>query len=591
MKNWIIWSLLSLVLIASFLIRVLPNYRLVFQPSMVIFNEVDPWYHMRLVDYMAVNFPAPLIWDQYATLGGASVGYYPLMAWIIISISILTGIDYNIIGAFLPPIAACLCLLLIFLISSTIFKASWLGLGSALIASILPSQFLQRSVLGNTDHHILEVLFLLLSTFFLIKFSENSKIRYSILSGLSLSLYFTNWWGSLMVLVPLGLWALVTNLNFYTKNISTLKFNLGVILLLSLISISLLVIKESLVNTSMYLYSLGTLTGLSLLLLALSYLKRPYYFSILGLILVLGLTVSIHTGIFIQVIELSKYALGTLYSTIGEAAPMDIYKYFDIYNVAALLVLPGLYIYTKKRFSYLFLILTLFFFTLSIFQIRWSYYLIISISILCSYFIYWLSQQVAKNFKAPIYTVALLMLLIPSIKGNIQMVTSPLLLNPAWGQALIWLNINTPQPYTSPSAYTEPNPGKPKYTILSWWDYGHWIIRIGQRVPLTSPTIQGIPKAKDYAFLTAQSPEEAKKYLVDLKVKYIIIDKDMVEGKFYAIIMRQAIIPQSEIPNLYEKAMVRRLYTTEVEGYKLVYDNGVVKILEVLDYEKVSLGK
>ena len=590
MKNWITWILLALILIASFLIRVLPNYNLIFQPSMVVFNEVDPWYHMRLVDYMMVHFPFPLLWDQYATLGGARVGYLPIMAWTVAGLSLLTGIDYNIIGAFLPPIAACISLFIIFLIGLSLFKSNWVGLGAALIASILPSQFLQRSVLGNTDHHILEALFLFLATLFIIKFSEKYRIIYAVLSGFSITLYFMNWWGSLMMLVPLATWILLTSLKIYFQNQKSLKFHIGILILLISTFLPLLLIKDSLPDISLFLYSFIGLVGMTTLLGLIAYLPKKYYISILSISFLAVLVLTYNIGLLKNILDLSKYALGSFISTIGEASPMDLYTYFSIYNVAAVLVFPGLYFYTKNRNSAFFLILTLFLFTLSIFQIRWSYYLILSIAIMCSYFLYWLSQQVTKDFKAPIYTVAILMLLIPSIKGNIQMVTSPPLLGPAWGQALIWLNINTPQPFSDTKAYLDTNPGQPKYTVSSWWDYGHWIIRIGQRVPLTSPTIQVIENNSDSQFFTAQNTTDAKAYLKGLKVKYIMIDEAMVTGKFYAIVVRQG-YNIKDVSKWYEKAMVVQLYKKGVDGYKLVYDNGDVKIFEVLDYEKISSGE
>lgn len=589
MKSIIIWILLGLILTGSFLIRVLPNYNLIFQPSMVVFNEVDPWYHMRLVDYMVTNFPSPLLWDQFATLGGARVGYLPIIAWTVAGTSLLTGIDYNIIGALLPPLAACLCLIIIFLIGLTLFRSAWVGLGAALIASILPSQFLQRSVLGNTDHHILEALFLFLTTLFILKFSENYKIRYSILAGLSFSLYFMNWWGSLMMLVPLAAWILFTSLKIYFLNLKSIKFHLGSLLLILSTFLPLLLIKDLLPDTSLFLYSFLGLVGLTILLGIIAYLPKSFYIVVLTLTFSIIAVLTYNIGLLKNILDLSKYALGSFISTIGEAAPMDLYTYFNIYNVAAFLVIPGLYFYTKNRNYSFFLILTLFLFTLSIFQIRWSYYLIISIAIICSYFLYWISQQVSKNFRAPIYTIAILMLLIPSIKGNIQMIKDPPLLTPAWEEALIWLNISTNPPYEDPKAYLKPNPGEPSYTVSSWWDYGHWIIRIGRRVPLTSPTIQVIKDNSDSQFFTAQNPEDAKIYLKGLKVKYVIIDEAMVTGKFYAIVVRQG-YDIKDVSKWYQKSMLVQLYKKGVDGYKLVYDNGDIKIFEVLDYEKVSLG-
>jgi hypothetical protein len=392
------------------------------------------------------------------------------------------------------------------------------------------------------------------------------------------------------MLVPLATWIFFTSLKIYFKKQKSLRFHLGVLIILICTFLPLLLIRDSLPDTSLFLYSFLGLAGMTILLGSIAYLPKKIYISILTVAILSILLITYNIGLLKNILDLSKYALGSFISTIGEAAPMDLYTYFNIYNVAAILVFPGLYLYSKNRYSSFFLILTLFLFTLSIFQIRWSYYLILSVAILCSYFLYWISQQVTKNFKAPIYTVAILMLLIPSIKGNIQMLKDPPLLTPAWEESLIWLNLSTPPPFEDPKAYLSTNAGEPKYTVSSWWDYGHWIIRIGQRVPLTSPTIQVIENNSDSQFFTAQNPEDAKAYLKGLKVRYIIIDEAMVTGKFYAIVVRQG-YNKKDVYKWYENSMIVQLYYKRVDGYKLIYDNGDIKIFEVLDYEKVSLGQ
>ncbi|GAI14766.1 unnamed protein product, partial [marine sediment metagenome] len=29
------------------------------------------------------------------------------------------------------------------------------------------------------------------------------------------------------------------------------------------------------------------------------------------------------------------------------------------------------------------------------------------------------------------------------------------------------------------------------YSVMSWWDYGHWITRIAHRIPISNPFQQG----------------------------------------------------------------------------------------------------
>jgi len=89
----------------------------------------------------------------------------------------------------------------------------------------------------------------------------------------------------------------------------------------------------------------------------------------------------------------------------------------------------------------------------------------------------------------------------------------------------------------------EPYPYPPgAYGTLSWWDYGHWVLRIGRRIPVANPTGRGAERAA--RFLTATSEEEAEAQARGV-VRYVIVDDglpliltepdDLLLGKFNAV--------------------------------------------------------
>ena len=59
-----------------------------------------------------------------------------------------------------------------------------------------------------------------------------------------------------------------------------------------------------------------------------------------------------------------------------------------------------------------------------------------------------------------------------------------------WASAMAWLRSSTPEPFGSDAFYTarygETNPVA-SYTVMNWWDQGHWIVQAGRRGP-SNPT-------------------------------------------------------------------------------------------------------
>jgi dolichyl-diphosphooligosaccharide--protein glycosyltransferase len=100
--------------------------------------------------------------------------------------------------------------------------------------------------------------------------------------------------------------------------------------------------------------------------------------------------------------------------------------------------------------------------------------------------------------------------------------------DPEWQDSLSWLKTSTPET----SYYFEPSK-PPEYGVLSWWDYGNWIVYLSKRPAISNNFQTGVQDSP--LFFTTDAEKEAKAVMDKLKVKYVIIDKLMASGKFGAI--------------------------------------------------------
>lgn len=203
-------------------------------------------------------------------------------------------------------------------------------------------------------------------------------------------------------------------------------------------------------------------------------------------------------------------------------------------------------------------------------QCRWGYYAAVNICILAAFFFVW-----------GVTAVGVLLSVLPA---SIAMANARTNMTPDWAVAMQWLHEETPPPYGSDDLYysldgaDEP----PSYGVISWWDYGHWIIRPGMHVPVSSPTQQETHQG--YAFFIAQSEAEAEAVLNGMNVRYIVIDRDMVDGKFYAMVMKAG---ATELDlGYWQNSIAYRLFYYEGLGftkYKLRFLSETVKIFERME--------
>lgn len=304
---------------------------------------------------------------------------------------------------------------------------------------------------------------------------------------------------------------------------------------------------------------------------------------------------------------------GEYISTIAEAVPLFLtgqgkFTFSAVlgsFGLTFLTAIAGLFLFTlelknekSKPEGVFFLLWTLFYAYLALSQRRFSYLFAVNVSILTSY-IFWtmidslnFEEEVKKLIKPKkeaqidlepvlhtgkksplkaksksktrnmweskskisepdyfklISGVALTaVIFVPSIWICAIYATDGVSVGPGWQDSLEWLEASTPET----SYYLEPSE-TPEYGVLSWWDYGNWIVYIGKRPAISNNFQTGVGDSA--SFFITDSEEEAKTIVEKLNVKYVITDTLMAEGKFSSI----AEIAGKETGDYYEVETVR----------------------------------
>ena len=560
-KTWIYLIVLGLVCAGAFLLRVLPQLDKVFVNGQVWFREVDGWYHLRLIDNMMVNFPHILRFDIYAVYpNGSADMYYPLLSWLTVIISKLTTINYEVVAAFLPPILGTLTLIPIYFLCKELFSKR-VGILACILAAILPGEFLHRTLLGFADHHAEEVLLMMSSLLFLILALKTNKWIWRILAGTFIGFYILNWVGAAFFLLIIGIFIWI----------KAVKENITIPLCLSII-----VPMGITLAMSFWLVHRETLVALVVLImgppsvLLLNRLVRDRKLTLIPIVLIPLCII----GLFHR--PILNVFWGGLATYIQEAAPLTPTVLFNTYGIAFILGVIGLLFYIKGKGNLLFIVWATILLIVTVGQRRWGYYTAIPIAMLASYLVFYIAKFVKENTRTAVVVVMCFFMILPMVNHTVRISSLPNNITTEWHSTLTWLGENTPDPLPPEVYYQLESTEKAKYGILSWWDYGHWIIRISHRIPLSSPTHASAIPGK---FFTAQSEETANKVLEGLNIKYVIIDSSLLTGKWYAVVISAGLSLENK-DKILANSMLLKLWSNKAEGYKLIHEEGYIKVFE-----------
>ena len=150
--------------IALYIRAVLPYKSVFLADGTIRFGGNDPWYHMHLVHALLHNYPHALFYDAHTIPPyGVYIHFGPLYDHTIALLSIIAGLGHpsshlvDVVGAYFPAVLGALVVIPVYFIGKHLHNRGT-GLLAALIIATLPGQFLSRSLLGFTDHHVAETL-------------------------------------------------------------------------------------------------------------------------------------------------------------------------------------------------------------------------------------------------------------------------------------------------------------------------------------------------------------------------------------------------------------------------------------------------
>jgi oligosaccharyl transferase (archaeosortase A-associated) len=417
----------------SLCIRVLYPIDQVFTGEWVKFTSIDAYYHMRLVDNLVHNFPHALAFDPFFIYPGGEVMAVRFFDWFLALIIWVVGLGsptqhtVDVIGVIYPAVLAALTVIPVYFIGKALFNR-WAGVIAAGLIAVIPGEYLGRSIIGFTDHHVAEGLFSATAILFLILAIKTARERgltfshirqrdwpvitrplvYSLLAGFFLGIYHLTWGGALLFIFIIALYIIVQSIIDHIKNTRTDYLCVtGVILFLVTLIMYIPLWEEMIVPVALFIAVLMCLAlwGISWFM-ELKSIRRGYY----PLVLVgVGVVVLVAFYLISPDVSSRMFSLFSLFAPTGSTAAttlemqpflspqghfsLDIaWGNFTTGFYVSLVVLLFLIFYKavyRRRASseeILFIIWNVIILVATLAQRRFAYYFAINVALLTAYF-------------------------------------------------------------------------------------------------------------------------------------------------------------------------------------------------------------
>jgi len=678
----IVGIILAVLCGISLYIRIALPYDQVFVNDWIWFRETDAYYHIRNIETLANNFPRFNSFDPYMLYPGGGGGLArPFFDWLVAGIVLLvshgapTLHTIEVVGAYMPAILGTLTLIPVYFIGKELFNR-WVGVISAALVAILPGEFLHRSLLGFTDHHVAEILFSAVCILFLIMAIKRAREReisfghllsrdwstitkplvYTLLAGVFLGIYLLSWTGGLLFIFIIFAYLVI---QFIVDHLRHKSSDYLCIVGTPLFLIAFLMLLPTLGKGSLdtiYRVSMPIAIVVPIVLSIISRLMagralKPVYYplTLLGLAGI-GLAVfhAINPSLFQSILgQFSIFTPAGAWLTILEMHPLTpmiawvnfTTSFFISFISFAMLI----YVVIKEKSAdkTLFLVWSMIMLIAVLGQRRFGYYYAINAGLLTGYFswkmldIAGLSKLLAKSkevvgavkkfkkrekktrekakpktFMQPrgvwvrvivVGIIVFLLVFFPHPRHNNlsyvkALVNVRLIMNEGWYGSLLWLRDNSPEPFDDPDFYYELYPPRAEfeypetaYGVMSWWDYGYFIMQISHRIPNANPGQSGAVKAAQ--FFTAQNESSANRLADELDSKYVMIDFEMLHwpnytsdgqfigftGKFHAM-WEWADISQDEFYEIYYQPTQDGKFEAVALFYPAFYNSTLVRL-------------
>jgi dolichyl-diphosphooligosaccharide--protein glycosyltransferase len=189
----------------------------------------------------------------------------------------------------------------------------------------------------------------------------------------------------------------------------------------------------------------------------------------------------------------------------------------------------------KRESKLLFLVFAAYTIILTVGQIRFLYLSSITMGLLISILFFrvedYAYEKAAGLGQLPrrsIIALLFILLVLPTTFEAISITDAVPQIAGDWYNSLNWLekNSNTTSWYDNPDK-------TPEYSVLSWWDYGNWVLYQAKRPVVANNFQTGIEDASK--FYLSEDEKTATDVLEARRTKYVITDYDMLYGKLPAI--------------------------------------------------------
>ena len=711
MEKYVPHFLLTVVFAYMAWIRTLP-YSSVVSEDGVTFSANDPWYHIRTVEYMVENYPAVFPFDPWTYFpygSSSSTGYGGLFDQIIATVALIVGLgdpsarQVELVAAFAPVFFGAATAIPVYLLAKKLTDR-WVALLAPFSLALVGGQFLNRTTFSNVQHQAAEAFFVAVAVLGFVvaverAYSEKPTVAHlkdfdlkpfsgAFIGALGMALYLLTWPPAVYIAVPLGLFVVIQMVRDHLNGSSTEYLALTSFFVFSLSAIPFLVYTillgqiDIIAGTTFSILQPAVLfvTGVGSLVLHYigSYLGKNEYAKttfpavVVGIFAV-GFVFLWLTG-FISLFEnlVSRmYSFGALASegslTVSEVQPADLTNSVEDYGLLIIIAGAGLVFLlvdiirenSPVKMAVLFWSINMF--TAYFTQIRFGYYLAVSVAVLVAYAIYRVVQLTdleemdiesvddITNIKG-YQIIALILILFLFLPVNVVAIGNNPNMQPAWGSVnaggtdywqqdgLSWMEGNTPEismeynedwetPEDEDFDYNvEESPIEGDYGVMSWWDYGHWITHIGERIPNANPfqegnivsslfftsqseeradlLVEALPSVDGGRELQGMSNEELREIIENQEpqeryedTRYVMIDDQMAAGKFGAIatwtgfgdeepyVEAREFGEMGQLPTLgsrYDNTTLSRLYYDDangMSGYRLVHETETYSLI------------
>jgi asparagine N-glycosylation enzyme membrane subunit Stt3 len=514
-RNIIIW--LSAIGIVAIIIRVVYPFSTVFGMGYVNYIETDAWNTMKYAN----TITAMPLWDGFYY----SIQHSYLFSWIIAMLGHIMPIE--VAGALLPPVLSLGVIVTIFYIARNIFN-DYVGIMAALFVAIMPSEFLSRSLLGFTDHHVLEVLTLCMVIYFTIKAIQVGQLRskWVILDGVSIFLYCANWNTGLYLIFGI---LLVFSIGYLIQNLK----------------------KDHAHSLMPVIYAFAI--GLIIYLPLGGYERLLFLFPSHEAAVASQTTGEILDTAFTSTNARTISELMPLFFPNGQFSLIVVVTNLHLFAISFIVGFIFLWRYRTNKYIVLLAVVTFITMVMAIEYRRFLYYFTVPLAIISALAVYELSKYIKGK---PSFNMAILA--IPLVLASLFLAKNvasvqPYSMSPDWHSALVWLK---DQPGDGP--------------VSAWVDYGHWIEYVTDKRASYLPGPGGNLMA---SLLLSENDTDSQKYLNKMETEYLIVDVSTLAQK---------------VPALEIYAGKSTFNKNKAFGYKL-YLSGLTPDWLKLEYENASL--